>query len=616
MSDLQPAADRAAKSGLSNTSPAGATATTCPAAKEPKPNTYEECTLKELVLEVDDGAGKSKVVTLSAPRRCESPAKTVHEPYQQSLGSHDLVMEVLVSTLLARVQEAEDTPHLSVKAQAFNHASHVTLQPPHPRTSIGALATTHGGAKALAQIDLPPRQGMLQNWVSIWPFSEARTRPHDVKGQACGVVRAGSKTQAVAELSILLVAKPAEEWKITLEADKAYGRSKEKWRNLIERSGEKGASVFGATQTKVTIERGAANSTTTIASKRGADFFSASTERENKDGSKSSASITSIGDAYRKTAQSQTDEHGSGFSREETLRNGEYEEKVGLSYEREIAGGIGTQAYAVSSQDATDQIGGPTFEKEQTKIDFDDALTITLKSGGQEASVNPGEVLNTIQKIPELIKDLAKVFAYAPIGWKWGFDYAFLEGSLNMAWGLRWPAAYAEENRVYYVERFVKASGEVTLASGKFYGSVGLNFDHGWLPAGVVAEIKITFTASLSISPAIDFKKTNPTGGMTSLSREVEAEFPVTATGEAIGSARCFGYSMALRGALEGKFENSAKMIFSLDEPPQFIVQSQFSGLTLTGYFHNSERVPTTVAMRPRKLLGEYEIYPETNLWK
>jgi hypothetical protein len=216
---------------------------------------YEECVLRELVIEIND-ASKSQAISLTKQRHQEPVQAKVAEEYKGMLPSYDLVVEALSGVSLSNRSK-----HLRITAQSFNGSRHSSWQPLHPHTQIGEHEAD-AGQVVNAEFPVPTRDGFLQNWLAIWPFSGERTQYATISGEACGRQKpaAAGGPAPLRSLSVRLVVLPQEEWTFSIKGTKAYGKTKT-WTGDVKRQGEKGNEVWTSRTTTTKVVRGDASNT-------------------------------------------------------------------------------------------------------------------------------------------------------------------------------------------------------------------------------------------------------------------------------------------------------------------------------------------------------------------
>lgn len=607
---LVAAAKSAKQSGMSGSS--GPTTMVLPCGKKvvapaPTESHYEECVLRELLIEIDD-SGKSHVLDLTAQRRHEPVAKTVAAEYKGLLPSYDLVVEAL-----SAIDIGAKGKHLRIKAQAFNSSRHTDHQPLHPSTEVGWNDRADNGGVVKADVPIARRDN-LQSWLAIWPFSGDRIKNLAVNGQACGRQKpAGPKSPpALSHLAVHFVIFPQEEWTFAIEGTKWLSKSKTTTGD-IKRQGDKDNNVWLSKTVTSKVERGDASSSTSTTTRDKHKYTSTTETQVNADGSSATMKSTTMGDDYRQHSLSTVDAKGGGEGRTETVAKAEYSETLSVS-QKDEAGSIGSRTYSVSQTDSTNKGLGKISDKTRYKVE--DIFSLEVKSAGETATFKPSSLVEDLYTIAEIIKDVGQLFSSVKIGWSYSMDYSLFQGTLKMGWGMRWPQAYQESNRVYYVERFLFANGDITLAEGSIAASIGIQFDKGWLPAGVVALAQVSLKASLGISPRIDYVYRNwQEVGDHDIERTVPAQFEITLSGSANGTARALGYSRVLKGTADAKFTCAAELALSTKRPPSLKASITFDGLTLNGYYEASGREPRRKSITPIKLLEKAELMKEREFW-
>ncbi|SFS12422.1 hypothetical protein SAMN05192580_3741 [Sphingomonas jatrophae] len=577
---------------------------------------YEDCVLKELILEISDG-GNYKKFDLTAQRRHEAVDAKVFDDYVEPLKRHDLVIEALSSVDLGR-----RGTHLRTRAMAINSSVHHTFQPPHPETRIGSAATTNGGKPASADLRVPERSG-LQSWLSIWPFRAERQREHVVSGQACGHTVIGSNVApapALGQLDMLLIVMPEEEWSFQIKGIKGKGStfpkldsksgSKSTERLQIKRAGDRESGGWGAKSVTTTIERAGASISTKTST--GRDFKSENRTETDKDGASHSTTVTT-GRDYHQESINYTDKDGAGTTYSETTNKGDYSETTTLTQADE--GPIGSRTFSVSQTESTKDGVKPISAK--TRYKASEMFSLQVKSAGETATFQPSVWVDRFYEAGEILKDMAKLLSSFKAGVSYGYDYKMFEGDLSASWGYRWPADYKEESRVYYVERFVTLAGDITLIEGSLSLFVGLDFDKGWLPAGVRAIVELSITMGLHLAPQCKLTYTNyKTAQPTDVSYQTDLDLSITPKAKGNGTARVFGYRRELNFELAGIFKAAASLTVSMAAPPSLKASVGLDkGICITGYFYNSSKVPPREDIEPIELVKPCMILKEREFW-
>lgn len=554
-----------------------------PAPVKPAPSVhYEDCVLKELLLELSDGT-QSNAFTATYQRRIEPVKPTVYDAYKGDLRSHELVIETLANCYLGAGKK-----DLTAKAQAFCSSRHVSFTPAHPRTKIGDDVLADGGAPVQTKIYIDDRSGW-QSWLSIWPFAGERTKHITVSGSACGHTYVGCNVPpkaALANLAMRLVVLPHEKWSFKvkdLRSDYSRGGSITRDRNAAANVA-KGAPFRSVTTTlKRDFGKVAGTSRSTT---RGADYLSTSKETKFADGGTDSST--------------------------ETLG------PTGYSVSRTLSQDIGSSVYSVTQTDdldgATNTVKSDLTDKNQYKVS--EKFSLEVETGGETAKIEPGALVEGLYKIENILEAIKDVLAACRVGAGVSADYKLLYGDLCLDWGYRWPAAYKEENRVYYVERFISASGTLNVLTGSIGLWAGIDFDQGWLPAGVKALIEGKITATLKVTPKITLSATNlKTLDQANAALEVAPEFTIEPKLEGTGSVRVLGYRQSLSVVIEGNFEAKAKLAFSFKAPPSLKASVEWEGLKFSGYFYDSDKKPPRQDIEPIELAKPSTILKETEFW-
>jgi hypothetical protein len=596
-SNLQRRAASAQAAGVSNTKKPASAVQPCAATK---PRAYEPCELKDLTLKLNDAGNKKTATVVVAERKVKQPvAASVADDYVGSLGSYDLVMEAVTGvefvdrtrplntdvravatkgqvfkpTTPAKDAPREGSPALEFKAKATHKAVHASFSPPHPRTRVGPK-TEHSTAEVTFRMSTPPRT-VGQNFLTIWPFSASRIERHAVSAHACGNSTAPN---AVRELSILVIALPSEEWKISIKGPKVWGRSASSAYNRVKNS-----DGVGGVRT-VTQSGSFLGNTGTYTDATGKNYSSQTLSTMTRGGFGEKITETTQGSTYRESHQ--------------------------LSERSDYL--IGTRTYSITGSDSTET--GRAF-KEENEVKAS-GITITVKSAGEESSLDLSGIVDAIEAVKDIAKTIKEFFGSATVGWSVSAEISALEGALDLAWGIRWPEAYAEEDRVYYVERYITVTGDITLVQAKIEAKVGIEFEKSWAPVGFVAKAQLNMTVALKLSPSLDWKYTNPkklTAGQRKDSIALAFSFAVVP--EVVGSARAFGYSYKVRGAIETKFVATATMNMTWENPPELEVEIKSEKIELTGYLECSTRTPSRRGFDPILLCNEAVLYKNKNVW-
>lgn len=617
---LQSAANSAQSAGLSLSKGPAQQVQSCPygnsfAATQPNSSmfafpakavaSYEPCELQQLTIVLEPGGASAKSIVVSKVRTGEKVNPSVAKAYQPNLHSYDLVIESLSGIRIDTSQSdinsiatnrpvkgpvtpAGDSPSLKVRATAKDKTRHVSWHPLHPSTSIGYLAVADAGKEASSQIHIPHRDGFIENFISIWPFSSSRTVLTPIRGSSCGH---SSQPNPITGLSALLVTMPEEQWTLTiggnLFAANKKGWSGKKSQNLVQREGKKGSGVWGATTTTTTTYSGRSSETWKETVKTGKDYKSYSATTRSSDGLTITDTETTHGQKYTE-------------SQKRTADSDQY---------------IGWTSVSATKTDSTES--DPTAWVFDDNESYSEAFTIKVKSAGQTSQFNPGKIVNTVIGVAKIVTDISSALKNFQVGWSLSVDISMLDGSLDLQWGTRWPSSYFDDNRVYYIERYLSAKGDLSLFKAKVDGAFGIDFDSGWLPAGVMLQIFLALTLGLGIAPQIAWVYTNPdkkfqgnTESKTELKGEASLEFGVR------GTARAFGYSAVLKGTLNGKISAKGTAIFDVNSPPYVKAGWETDGLKISGYFETTDNgITSRREMDPFVIFDPYKS-PEKVFWK
>ncbi len=496
--------------GLGN-APGDSTIKSCPYAagfgekpKPPaKPKPLEYCDIKQLQI-VLTTEGKSKTFTIDRKRTSEPvDTKLVAKPYRGMLSSRDLVIEALADlddTTGSAKTVTKDRKPLAIKVTATNSMSHTSFAPAHPTTTVGlaksALAKSDGGAPVNGQY-LAPNPGGMGNtfWGQIWPFGADRTRTYDLIGHACGTPPI--PRVAIAQLSAKLVVMPYEEWQITIG-----------FKGTREGSYSKEANKYDAQDGK-----------------------SSRTVRE------TTITKSRVGNVETgTTTQTMTTASGHGRVREK-------ETTTTLDYTL-----LSAKSTTVTS------IENSWDKKKRTETDDDaDFRKVSIKHliGGQEVECEVSDTIKKIIEIKKIFDDAKKLFDSVKIGWSISFSYELFGGNISFAWGNRWPAAYVEDHRVYYVERFVKVGGQLDVVSGSVTGFFGFKVDPWWAPVAVEVGAYLTASIKVSLAASITRSYTNPVLAGKSTSGSFDPSATIGFELGAKANGRAFGYSVESKFAIE-----------------------------------------------------------------
>ncbi|MCT2558147.1 hypothetical protein N0B51_04065 [Tsuneonella sp. YG55] len=503
--------------------PAGGTIAPCPdksgsaassggaGGNKAKPLEYCDIKMLRLALTAQD---KTATITIDRNRRVEGVAPNVASAYRGLLSSYDLVIEAL-SDVRDETEQAgrsfvsSDCRPLEVTATAQNSVSHTSFAPAHPhvelQTSNYMLVQSDGGAPVKATY-FAPRESMIGGSAFGWlcPHSRERIREYPVWARSCGNLPIPQKP--ITSLSARLVVLPYEENTIEIGAPAKVEYSKESTGMTGEKDGDSSRSV---TRTTTVMKRTGNSASTT----------------------KTEAMETPSGSQRTRVTQTNT-----------TL-----EPHLLL-----------TDSKSVST--IKQSWNGKKTGKKSSK-DWDARkVTVKRKIGGIESTFNAGSTIKKIDDTIEAIlavKDVADkvqaVFKSVKIGWSFSVGYELLVGKLALSWGNRWPSAWAEDNRIYYVERYCRVTGTVEPINGNVTGFFGFAVDPWYAPVSIEigAYLELKFESKISGNNTLAW--TNPNGSVALKPYKFDASGKLSAEAGAKANGRAFGYSVTSRFAVEGE---------------------------------------------------------------
>ncbi|AYV45147.1 hypothetical protein CFHF_03965 [Caulobacter flavus] len=529
---------------------------------DPPDRSYEPCDIASLKLDLAKGAGNKASVTLKGRRRMEPIAPSVASDYQGALKTHDLVLEALADVQAvthapsARPTTTEGRKPLSVTLTATNGPSHTHRQPKHPRTRIsgsGVYTGTDGGAPAKAEIfSAAPDYVGASIFGPIWPFGASRTRTYELDAGSCGVTAGGKSTTS---LAMLLAVMPDEEWTVSMGIPSPVSGSRSKDANRL--GGAKGPDGKKAVPivTTAVSTRGGLETTQTL-SRYGASDFS-----------------TSYG-----------------------LR------------QVKARGLIATET-KLTETDAT--FGVPSFAAEEDREVR--SFKIERKSGGQTTSFDASGIINKLRKVERFADLFKKIFSTTKLGWSVSASYAFFGGQLDFAWGRRWPKSYVEENRVYYVERYVSLGGRCDLFDITVEGSCGLELKG--LAFEATALVYLSVNAKLTLSPHGQVSYTNRLPASADGGLRIDCSGEISPECGVKGGGRAFGYSLNLRAALVTKLELEATAAVTVRTPPELKASCKSEKIRLVGEVVVQGRTASTYQLDPMVLVDEKTLFENEKIW-
>jgi hypothetical protein len=516
---------------------AATTKTNCPFDHPPASKPLEYCDIKQLTIELSSEK-KSATMVIDRDRKPEPVVRDqVAEEYHDALGSYDLVIEALADIQdmtgiienpgdvfrLGEVQQkaSDGANPLNVKITAVDKVSHTSFQPAHPHTSLTQFdlqyMQTHGGAPVNGTYWSPEVDEFGGFWGRVWSFGDNRVRRYALVGRACGTLPIPQKTTRL--LAAQLVVFPYEEWTITIGLNSLASGSSSKEYNSAKIGNEDGGSKTRRVHTtRISKNRYRGNETST------------------------------------KTEEMKTN---SGMSRSRTE-----------TAEREIEFGV------LSSESHTVKSIEESWQKSPRNKEDDDKdlrkVSIKHKLGGRVVECDATETINNILKIGELFKNATKLFESVKIGWSISMSYEILGGNLQFGWGYRWPKSYTEDQRVYYVERFIEAGGEMTLASGSVTGFFGVKIDPWFLPVSVEIGGYLSIVIKVSVSAGVDYSYTNKATAPAAVRGSLNPTASANIEAGLKAAGRVKGYSVDGKFALQASCSLVCEGEISTANPPSF----------------------------------------------
>lgn len=484
-----------------------------------KPLEYCDIKMLSLALTAQD---KTATITIDRNRRVEGTAPNVASAYRGLLSSYDLVIEAL-SDVRDETEQAgrsfisSDCRPLAVTATAQNSVSHTSFAPAHPHIELQSsnymLLRSDGGAPVKTTY-FAPRGSMIGGSVLGWlcPHSRGRIREHPVRARSCGNLPIPQKP--LTSLSARLIVLPYEENTIEIGAPAKVEYSKETTGLTGEKDGDSSRTV---------------TRTTTVMKRSGNSASSTKTE----------AMETPSGIQRTRLTQTRT------------------------TLEPHL---LSTDSRSVST--IKQSWNGKKTNRKSSK-DWD-ARKVILKRkiGGIESTFNAGsttkkidDTIDAILAVKDVADKIQAVFKSVKIGWSFSVGYEILLGKLALSWGNRWPSSWAEDNRVYYVERYCMVTGTVEPINGNVTGFFGFAVDPWYAPVSIEigAYLELKFESKVSGNNTLTW--TNPNGGVALKPYKLDASGKLSAEAGAKANGRAFGYSVTSRFAAEGeanlKFEGA-----------------------------------------------------------
>lgn len=568
--------------------------------KTPKPLEY--CDLKQLAITLTPSGGPPVSVVINRDRTKEPVNPSlVDDAYVGELSRFDIVMEAVADIedlhaihFGAGAGAQGHAQPLKIKAQATNSVSHSSPSPLHPSCAVQGSAApveTHGGAPNETALLIARSGGRWGQWAAIWPFSAGAER-HYVVADSCGSLPIPQRANRAFLAQIVVY--PAQEIALSITGEKRFGISASNSQNFAKAEGGKGSGVWGPTTQTIKIERGGKTSSFT------------SVEDRNKTD-------------YRSYKISIDGDNNTNETITETTFKGDYTETRTLSSKEDFkvfSLPIASRIHSSTSGDST--TGKIPDQVEKRKSNFSDRFSLKVKSGNQTAEIKPSEIVDTFFSIVDAIEDFRKIFSGVQLGYKVDASFTFLEGTLTIAAGRRWPKTlpYAEDQRVWYIERYLNVGGDFTFAKGTIAASIGVAFDKGYLPVGGKIMARVSYSLGLSVKPRVELCYTNAKRKTraeltTNVPVEVKSEFKF----ESVAMYRAFGDSFCGILSLKADIILSGNLGFSVHKDPSLVVSASSTGLVLTGYWERTGAAPARKEIEPVILAEPAVIWPEQDLF-
>ena len=460
--------------------------------KEPS---YEYCDLKTLTIEMN-APDKSATIIIDKVRRNEAVDPGVAKRYRSDLGSHDIVIEALcdifdstVTTKAEGVGQAAsaawsttaqrlsgNTPSgavaskgnrpLMIKGTAVNKFAHSSFEPAHPFTNIettsGVAAESYGGAPVRGTYFLFPAASGYTSFGSLWPFGEGRTRSYVASAHSCGNLPISQITTG--KLSAKIYAIPYEETTISfgIAASSGYSKSTE-WNFKKPLDGDSKRQINSVTTVKkVSDGKDVTTKTENMSTQAGHGRTRVTTETKT--------------DADRKAA----DGKSMGAAKN-------------LAYDV-----LGPNSKTVKTVEQS-WSNRPKKKTEQPDQEFR-KIKITRKIAGREVETDFNELIKQFFEIKSLVDRFKAIFDSIKFGASFSVEYELFGGELTIGWGNEWPQAYAEDKRVYYVQRYIEGGGKLDLFNSKVTGFCGLAIKPPIPFADIEVEIGGYLSASLKLT--------------------------------------------------------------------------------------------------------------------
>ncbi len=581
-------------SGLAVDAPAGPVLT-C-AAKDSTPASLWFCDLQSATLQIAEkalpvpgtpnaGSGQTHVFVLTAPRRREPVQPTVWHPYVADLADHDLVIEALSDPQLSEqsydlstgnwtTADANDLAPLFARLTSVNVDQHPGPIIGHPHQTIsGGLGESDLGRAIGGAVYAASPETTGGEWLALWPFAAERARRYTFKAESCGVSRGD---RAVEHLAFRLVILPREEWTIGIGLPGAPGSGGWSKKKVGDLARKPGGDRLVADEIKV----------------RRYDADGARTEVKTRKNSRK------LG--YKETIVAETTE-AVGLIQ---MRTSPVAEKGRLSKE--------------DSQPKT-RLLPLTFTYraagQERTFKFDDGFKDDLESVASGASAampknaraamrKARQLARRLSQIKTLSDEIGKLFSLGSVGWQVKYEWDWFRSELQLHFGTRWPAAYAEQHRVHYVERFFGVGGECSLIAGSVEGLVGLDFDKLGFKLFAKLYVKVSFDAKLGGHGSIAY--TNPQDIRPAALRfDAKGALKFDVDAGVTAGANAYGASLRARAALTYELKGDINGYFSADGNHRLVANASGGPMQLVAEVEKPWGSVRTYQIEPRTLFDE-----------
>lgn len=416
--------------------------------------TYEECDIQSMTFMVDGGDAKL-TRQLSAKLRNEPVSPSVDADYIRHLSTYDLVVEAL-----GEIDEGRPGAGLEFGIESVPKVTHSnSVIRPHPHNSItGSGNDKQGLGRLTSKSYCPQRSQGLGGLAGIWPFGAARRREVVLKADSCGNLRSGVP---VTDLAVLVAVYPAVEWEISVPVPaSAFERFNERKRKGWSYSDsrdlakyDKDTKSFGARQTSHT------------------------------------SYIPGSSGLVRMTGTT-------------TRGRGKEIDKLEMSM---VSGGTLAKEHKTIGEVVLNSDEPGAIEEKDDYRKF----SVKLKVAGEERECAFGEIINSFLEAKNIFERILALFQSIKVGYSIDAKVEIFEGSFKLGFGNRTPAAYVEENRVYYIERFISLGANCSIVKFSLEIMFGVEID-AWV-AGAHAKIYLLTTGEVNLEGNLAPSWTRPT---------------------------------------------------------------------------------------------------------